>query len=602
VPDVPTPTQTPDPDSRRRIAGGEIIGSREPTTTQATHAWRGLRYAAAPVGPLRWRAPQPPAAWSGTCEALRSGAMAPQVAGLLAPVSPSEHGRVVGDEDCLFLNVFAPAWRPEEVPQGAQRRAVMVWIHGGGNAVGTAAGYDVARNLAAQDGVIVVTVNFRLGVLGWFTHPALQADPGASDAERSGNFALLDLVAALAWVRDNIAAFGGDPNCVTIFGESAGGQNVLLLLASPLAAGLFHRAIAQSPVVETFSLDEMIHGRPSPLPSRACGSLEIAARLWAADGRSPDPAAARAALAGQPAPQVAEFLRSRRPDQLIGAFTPGSVGIYLAPRVARDGVTLPRAELPAVFASGAWNRVPVLLGSNRDEMRTFMADKPEHSRLLFGKVPVLRDRRAYLAESDAKARAWRAVHVDAPADAMLAGGHRDVWSYRFDWDEAPRVPGIRPDLLLGAAHAMEMPFVFRDVAGEFDIFKVFTPFNRRGREAVAQAMGSAWTTFARTGQPELPGKLPWSRRADAPAAESLLIDSPGDGGLRMQPAKETVAAIKQSVRDGSLPPALRCRVYARTFLWTPLFEDHGSTAEYERWCRELGVDSPAEAHRPQIEI
>jgi para-nitrobenzyl esterase len=599
------PLPTPDPDSRRRIAGGEIIGSREPNTTPAphtTHAWRGLRYAAAPVGDLRWRAPQPPAAWSGTCEALRAGAMAPQIAGILAPVPLHEHGRIVGDEDCLYLNVFAPAWRPEEVPQGAERRAVMVWIHGGGNAVGTASGYDVARNLAAQDGVIVVTVNFRLGVLGWFTHPALQAAPGASDEERSGNFTLLDQLAALRWVRDNISAFGGDPGRVTIFGESAGGQNVLLLLASPLAAGLFHRAIAQSPVTETFSVDEAIHGLPSPLPSRQAGSLEITARLWAADGRSPDAIAARAALADRPAAEVAAFLRSRRPEQLIGAYTPGSAGIYLAPRPTRDGVTLPLAELPAVFASGAWNRVPVLLGSNRDEMRTFMVDKPEHSRLLFGKVPVLRDRRAYFAESDAKARAWRAVNVDLPADAMLAGGHRDVWTYRFDWDEAPRVPVIRPDLLLGAAHAMEMPFVFRDVAGEFDLFKVFTPFNRRGREAVAHAMGSAWTSFARTGQPALPGDTPWQRRGDAPTAESLVIDSPRDGGLRMQRAKETVEAIKQSLRASALPAALRCRVYARTFLWTPLFADHGSTAEYERWCRELHVESPAEAHRPKLEI
>jgi para-nitrobenzyl esterase len=266
-----------DPSTKRRLVVGELVGSSE---GDGTHAWRGIRYAAPPVGALRWRAPQPPAPWLGTFEALKHGPMAPQVAGLLAPVPVAQYGSMVGDEDCLFLNVFAPAFTPSAVPQGKDRRPVMVWIHGGGNAVGTSTNYDVARNLAASDGVIVVTINYRLGVLGWLTHPALQAAPDTTAEERSGNFAMLDMIAALRWVRDNIAAFGGNPECVTIFGESAGGQNVMLLLASPLAAGLFHRAIAQSPVAETVSLEEAIHGIDSPLDSRRSGALEATARLW----------------------------------------------------------------------------------------------------------------------------------------------------------------------------------------------------------------------------------------------------------------------------------------------------------------------------------
>lgn len=581
-----------DPCSRRQLPAGEVIGSRE---AEGVLAWRGLRYAAPPVGALRWRAPQPPAPWAGTFEALQHGPMAPQIAGLLAPVPPSRHGQVVGDEDCLFLNVFAPA--------GATGRPVMVWIHGGGNAVGTAASYDVARNLAARDGVVVVTVNYRLGVLGWFMHPALQADAGASAAERSGNFGLLDLVAALQWVREHIAVFGGDPGRVTVFGESAGGQNVLLLLASPLAAGLFQRAIAQSPVAETFSAEEAVDGvRGSPLASRQAGTREIAARCWAAAGRAADAAAAKQALQSVPLQEQAAFLRGLTPAQLIGAHEAGSVGIYLTPRPARDGTALPLAPLPEVFARGAWNRVPVVLGSNRDELRTFLADKPEHSKLLFGKLPKLHDRAAYVAQSDVQSALWRAVHVDTPADAMLAGGHADVWTYRFDWDEAPAIPGVRPDILLGAAHAMEMPFVFRDLAGDFDLFKVFTPFNRRGRAALCDAMGSAWTSFAAEGQPRLPGGVPWPRRGAGGATESMLFDSPKGGGLRPAAARQTVDAVKQRLRDGALPPALRCRLYARSFLWMPLFEGHGSEAEYAAWCRAFGVDTPAAAHRPRVEV
>lgn len=557
-----------DPASRRQIEGGEVVGSLEP---DGTFAWRGIRYAVPPLRELRWRAPRPVAPWNGTLQALAHGAIAPQVAGLLAPVPRARHGQVVGEEDCLWLNVYAP--------RGAQDRPVMVWLHGGGNAVGSAATYDVAGNLAAEDGVVVVTVNHRLGLLGWFAHPDLQAEPGITAEERSGNFALLDLLAALRWVQRNIAAFGGDPGRVTIFGESAGGQNVLLLLASPLARGLFHRAIAQSPVAESFTLAEAVHGADSAIASHRDGALAIAQRL------------------GAPARAAGSFLRGLAPAQLLAACTPGSVGIYLTPRPARDGTTLPLAPLPEVFAGDAWNRMPVILGSNRDEMRTFLVDKPEHARLLLGALPLLKDRAAYLAETAFQSRAWRVLHVDAVADAMLAGGHADVWTYRFDWDEAPRIPGLRPDLSLGAAHAMEMPFVFRDRSGRFDLFKVNTPFNRKGRMALVQAMGDAWTAFARDGTPG-PG---WARRG-AGEADSLVFDTPAGGGVRMQALRSSVAALKQALRDPALPAEWRSRFYARTFLWSPLFTGHGSEAEYRQWAA-TGPDDPGPArHRPRVEV
>lgn len=593
-------TRNPHPDTRRRVAGGELIGSRE---ADGTHAWRGIRYAKPPTGALRWRAPQPVSAWDGVLHALQHGPMGPQYAGLLAPVPAKLHGRIVGDEDCLSLNAFAPAWASDAVPTGGQRRPVMVWIHGGGNAVGTAASYDVARNYAAHDGMVVVTVNYRLGVLGWFCHPALHEADAATPEERSGNFGTLDLIAALRWVRDNIAAFGGDPGCVTIFGESAGGQNVLTLLASPLAAGLFHRAIAQSPVAETFSVHEATERNNLPLESQRTSAREVVARLWAAAGRAPDADAADQTLRAMPATELATWLRSLAPEELLRVFKPGSVGICLSPRPVRDGVVLPRDPLPEVFRRGAWNRVPVILGSNRDEYRTFLADKPEHVRLLFGKLPLLRNRAEYVTESNFHSQAWRSLHVEEPADAMLGGGHGEVWTYRFDWDEAPAVPLIRPDILLGAAHGMEMAFAFRDTAGELDIFGVNTPFNRAGRRAVAQAMGDAWTSFARTGVPGLSGGAQWQRRTQGTAAETLLIDSPAGGGLRMAAVRQDIASLKQSLR---LSPQVgsgdsRCRIYARVFLWSPLFAGHGSEEEYAKWGREFHCTHPASAFRPITE-
>lgn len=525
-------------------------------------------------------------------QALQHGPCAPQYAGRLGPVPEAPPGQVIGDEDCLSLNIFAPAWTPEQVPRGRERRPVMVWIHGGGNAVGGSAGYDVAGNLAAQDGVIVVTVNYRLGVLGWFTHPDLQTEPGVSAEERSGNFALLDLMAALRWVREHIAAFGGDPGCVTVFGESAGGQNVLLLLASPLASGLFHRAIAQSPVCETFSMEEAMNGLDSPLESRRAGGLVIGRRLMAAAG-PPDPAPAA----------MADWLRTLSPAELLAAHVPGSEGIYLGPRPVRDGTVLPLQPLHELFEQGSWNRVPVLLGSNRDEYRTFLAGKPEHCRMLGG-LPLLRDRAAYLVESGLLSRAWRAHHVDRPADAMLHGGHADVWSYRFDWDEAPALPFVRPDLLLGAAHAMEMPFVFRDEAGEFDLFRVNTPFNRAGRLQLCRAMGTAWASFARQGEPHLPDGTAWQRRG-LQGADSLVLDAARDGGIRMSAVRESLMRIKHELLDDGaarLPAPLRLRAFARVFLWSPLFAGHATEAEYEELRQQLGLNAPASAYRPQMEI
>ncbi|OOG37135.1 carboxylesterase/lipase family protein [Polaromonas sp. A23] len=596
-----TSRQKLDPESRRRVTAGELIGTCE---RGDIHAWRGIPYASSPSGSLRWRAPRPAAPWDGVLEARTHGSMAPQYADPLAGVPAQQRGQIAGDEGCLTLNVFAPAFKPDAVPGAGKRRPVMVWIHGGGNSVGTSATYDAARNYAIHDGLVVVTVNYRLGVLGWFTHPALHEADDATPEERSGNFGTLDLVAALRWVQENIAVFGGDPDCVTIFGESAGAQNVLTLLASPLAQGLFHRAIAQSPVTETFSVEQAVNWSDDVQQGHRDSAFEVTARLWVAEGRSPDRAEAKKQLAILPAVDVAAFLRSLSPARLLGAFTPGSVGIYRAPRPVRDGVVLPREPLAEVFARGQWNRVPVILGSNRDEFKTFCADKPEHSRLLLGKLPMLRDRRAYQVEMKYQSWAWKALHVDTPADAMLAGGHTDVWTYRFDWDEAPAVPLVRPDLLLGAAHAMEMAFVFRDTAGELDIFGVNTPFNRSGRIVLAQAMGDAWTSFARNGVPTVPSRE-WSRRRiEKGRFDCLLFDTARDGGIRMARLSTDMAAVKQALRiDSAAEPAtLRCRIYARLFVWNPLFAGHGDAAEYELWCREFGCAVPAAQFRPRLEV
>ncbi|HSJ97589.1 MAG TPA: carboxylesterase family protein, partial [Myxococcota bacterium] len=229
-----------DPSSRRSLPAGEVVGA---TGRYGSHVWRGIPFAEPPVGGRRWRAPVAAAPWSGTREALVFGGHCMQFPSPFAGVE-GEPGEIQGSEDCLYLNVYAPKLEPAALPRGADRLPVLVWIHGGGNVIGLADFYDGGA-LAARERVVVVTVNYRLGPFGWFRHAALR-EADADPAERSGNFGTLDLVRALAWVRENVSGFGGDPERVTIFGESAGGTNVFTLLLAPQAAELFSGAIVQS--------------------------------------------------------------------------------------------------------------------------------------------------------------------------------------------------------------------------------------------------------------------------------------------------------------------------------------------------------------------
>jgi para-nitrobenzyl esterase len=197
---------------------------------------------------LRWRAPLAAAPWTGTRTATAMGSPCIQFWGPISGLKGHE-GDVVGAEDCLYLNIWAPA--AASTPAADERLPVMVWIHGGGNTIGTGNTYN-GSHLAGSQKVVVVTINYRLGVLGWLSHPALR-EGAANAADASGNYGVLDMIEALRWVQKNIAAFGGDPANVTVFGESAGGHDVFALLASPLAKGLFQRAIVQSGSLRTSS-------------------------------------------------------------------------------------------------------------------------------------------------------------------------------------------------------------------------------------------------------------------------------------------------------------------------------------------------------------
>ncbi|HUJ62598.1 MAG TPA: carboxylesterase/lipase family protein [Kofleriaceae bacterium] len=447
-------------------------------------AFRGIPYAAPPVGPLRWKPPAP-ASWTGTRDALAFGKACPQLDDTIG-------GKLETDEDCLTLNV----WTPDVHPRAP--RPVMVWIHGGGLVQGgTALPFYDGHVLAGQGDVVVVSLAYRLGPLGFLAHPAFSAE----DAHHSsGDFGLLDQIAALHWVHDHAAAFGGDPAKVTIFGESAGGESVCALMASPLAAGLFERAVIES--------------AQCPAPGKAARLLRDASA-----GESAEQQGLRIAhLLGCDGAAAASCLRAKSVDQLLHA-SPAAFGFLGKGEhygVVIDGHVLPEAPASAL-AAGHLARVPVVIGTNADEATLFTA-----------RMPLRRDagydylvRKIFPDDADAVLAAYPATGSPKQAfdrlvtDAVFAcptrrfaralRGRQPVFQYEFAHATAKlRARG------LGAMHGSEIPFVFADGAD-------FTA----GEQQLSRTMLGYWAQFAHTGDPDRTGSPVW------PASD------PGDAYLEL---------------------------------------------------------------------
>ena len=468
--------------------------------------FKGLRYAAPPLGALRFQPPQKPAPWTEPADAISLGAPAIQVGvapgdttGGRSAGDPPAPGQPGTDEDCLFINV----WTPRLTGQ----RPVMVWLHGGGfaNGSGGAAMYDGAA-LARRGDVVTVTVNHRLNVFGYLSLAELGGHPS------SGEAGMLDIVAVLEWVRDNIAAFGGDPGNVTIFGESGGGMKVTLLLAMPPARGLFHRAIIQSgPWLKAVGKDAAT-GHARALLERLGvepGKLEKLASLSAAEIQ----AAAAAVTSGN----------------VIGGFSPSV-----------DGIALPSGPFdPAAPALSA--DVPVLIGTNKDEATLFLFADPK-----FGDYTeedlAKRARQSAGDKAEALIAAARETFPDyspshlasavqtvtmmwrdsiAMAERKAAQGAAPAYMYLLEW-ETPRGRGR-----LRSPHALEIPLVFDNVETSRNFVG-----NGHAPQTLAEQMSEAWLAFARTGSPATPALPDWpayepGRRATMVFnLESRVVDDP----------------------------------------------------------------------------
>ena len=472
-----------------RIDGGAVQG----VTVTGGYAFRGLPYAATPTGGLRWRPPQRVASWNGVRDATQFAPSCPQQPSLFAPPGPQS-------EDCLYLNVSTPTLR-----RGA-KRPVLVWIHGGGFTQDGARNYDGSKLAAA--GTVVVTINYRLGALGFLAHPALASRRGGP----AGNYGLMDQQAALRWVRHNIAQFGGDPHNVTIAGQSAGGVAVLAHLVSRGSRGLFQRAIVQS---GAFALTQM------PLADAKAFGETIADQVGCPD-------------------QSAVCLRNVPADTLVENFPPAAI-----PGVV-DGKVL-KESIGAALAAGHFARVPILNGMNHDEELIFVAGlglavsggmfvpaptptaatyetviasvlgvSASRASAIAGEYPLSADPAPVLAlstlVSDANF-ACPALQVDRWVSRRVP-----TFAYQFDDDTAPPLfagPGFPPI----ATHSSEIQYLFDQPNAPF------AAALNASQEALAVSMRTAWGNFAASGNPSS-AAVPWPSFNTSSDVLSLVLPQP----------------------------------------------------------------------------
>jgi para-nitrobenzyl esterase len=457
-----------------RVDGGLLAGEFT-GDDQVVRVYRGIPYAAAPVGELRWRPPQPVVPWQGVRSAVEFGPAC------LQPPQEVEVGapRVVENqsEDCLFLNVWTAARSSEE------RRPVMVWIHGGSFQRGEGSGLYYDGEALARKGVVVVTFNYRLNVFGFLAHPELSRE---SEHGVSGNYGILDQVAALRWVQRNIAAFGGDPTRVTIFGESAGSWSVCYLMATPLARGLFHRAIGESGAV----FDRTAYLRVSRAGSEA---MEVRGEKFAIS-LGIDPARGAAALRDIPA----EKLAAQRP--------------FCGPSI--DGWVFPD-DLRTIFSEGRQADVPLIVGFNSDEggqivqrFAGFPKTVSEYRDSASTRFGDLADRylRLYPVESDddlarACADAWRDerhAFQEITWARMMENVPSSAFFYYFS-----RVPPDAARGYFGAFHGEEILYVFNHLD-----LRSSQPYTEDDH-VLADMMSSYWVNFASAGDPNTDGLPRW---------------------------------------------------------------------------------------------
>ncbi|SFO53282.1 para-nitrobenzyl esterase [Variovorax sp. OK605] len=552
VPGAPAPAPVPPPQPVadgpmvRQTTAGKIEGVDD-SAGSGTYFWKGVPFAKAPAGSLRWRAPVEPDAWSDIRPAKTFGAACLQIGRVFGPGSNNTYdativstlGQPLGSEDCLFVNVWRPATTDKNLP-------VLLFIHGGSNISGYTADplYDGAK-LAKAANAVVITASYRLGVLGFLNVPQLR--PGGTAGDDSGNFALLDNMAALRYIQNNVATFGGDPGNVTLSGESAGATNLLAIMTSPMAKGLFHKAIEMSGGI---SLASDLVGKPGAQPALSPASVSLAQgdailkSLLVADGTVPDAPAAAAYIGTRTPAQISDYMRSKEGGALLKTVLAANLS-SVAP--IPDGTVIPANPIDAI-AADKYVKVPTIAGNTRDEGKLFASLLP-----LFGGAPGWKiddaKRLTLMMNFDPDAAAQPLTSADIidtsylPVDTAVTGynaktrlitkllfeANRDnlldtmktrqsnLWSYRLDWAQE----AYPWNEVYGAAHAFDLPFVFGNFGPSVLSNTIGGKANEKGRLALSAAVMASVGAFMRNGDPNTPELgATW-----APWPSKLLFDA-----------------------------------------------------------------------------
>ena len=531
--------QTIDKDSLRETQEGTVIGMAGENNT---FVWKGIPFAKPPIGELRWKAPQDTASRNETLEAIEFKSACFQGSSRLQGDTEDKWS---GSEDCLYLNIWTPQLTESLIEDNQEKLPVMMWIHGGGNTTGSAHVYDPSL-LVSKYNVVVVTIHYRMGPLGWFRHPALKTS-SSSKSDISGNYGTLDTIKALEWINKNIKSFGGDPENVTVFGESAGGHNAAAIFASPLAEGLYHKVIVQSGIMSSSSIEaaESYFPESGIAPSRS--GLEVFNHILVANKLAANLKDAKKVQNKMSQGEIRSILYELGPDVLLQSSYDARPKRGGMTRVFPDGHVILKGGIEESFNNSSLRRVPIISGTNKDENKFFNALNRNFVKWgpasgLYKTVGVdempleIIDPDYYDAISFYGSSFWKQRAVDTPARKLIQSGHTDTYAYRFDWDELSTINDIDLSKLIGSAHALEILFVF----GSFDSFIVknflFGEDAYPAGKKLSDQMQSYWAEFAYTGKPGTgrEGDLPeWNAWSNTERDKYLVLDSENDQGIYM---------------------------------------------------------------------
>ena len=536
--------------------------------------WDDIPYAKPPIGELRWRAPLKleSSHYLNIIKPQENNFCVQEPSGLGGSDGDSFFS---GSEDCLYLDIK----RPEKISK--ELLPVMFWIHGGGNTSGLKDLYDFSAMVKKHD-VIVVSINYRLGPFGWFTHPSIQDLQFSID--KTSNFGTLDIIAALEWVQSNIAFFGGDPNNVTIFGESAGGHNVLSLIVAKQAKGLFHKAISQSGYTTTYSKNDAYRQFEESATSQH-SSWNIVNKII--KDKSLDLIQVDNNI------EIRKILKSLTAKDFFKYYSerPSYENLTI---LTADGIVIPEIGLAEALSKKEYvNHVPTIAGSNKDEVKLWLASAKYFVDLdysFFGSIfdvpkVVLKDKDAFNLFNSYRSRAWKLRGVDEPLRNLYLSGNNDLYAYRYDWDDHRRFIIADFKELIGAAHATEIPLLTGNTKLVGDYSFLIYP---RGpsKRFTSKNMMSFWTNFAKTGKPGISSNgIEWKKYNGKKNLPSNYMILDNRKNLKMHEDEFSYSSlIKELHHENSLSSLEKCVVLLQmlTYVGDDLYDEY--VDEYQGKC------------------